>query len=171
MIKITNGQETISIPNSRLQKITEKSNDRILKAKHDFWDIEFVFAYNKNGQILRIIKRYKGGDESLEVYKNNSKQNNIVLLDDHDYQKWKKAYIKMNDNHDYEKEAIVSAGAIILSYEYYKTFNLEENPERLDISDLFEFFKIDFDYNKYKKEIIEQAKKYIPEIYSIKIDK
>ncbi len=162
MLKITNGKETITIPNDKLQK--ELSHNKILKTKYSFWDIEIVFVFNESGKVLRIVKRYKGGDESLDIYTNNSTQKNLVLLNNPDYNKFKKLYENMNNNRNLEKEAVVTAGTIIMSYEYYKTMYLEENPEKLEISDLFQFFDSDFNYNKYKNEIIEEAKKYISKI-------
>ena len=97
-------------------------------------------------------------------YINNSTQKDLVLLNNPDYNKFKKLYENMNNNRNLEKEAVVTAGTIIMSYEYYKTMYLEENPEKLEISDLFQFFDSDFNYNKYKNEIIEEAKKYISKI-------
>lgn len=164
---ITDGKESIKINNNKLFK-TGVSNLKI-KSKLKYWMVELVFIRNDKGFVEKIVKRLPEGDTIKEYNNLDLSRKNFVTLNYKDYEEISRIYFKMINSVNIQKDAIVEAGAILLSFEWYQNYVLEEN-DYISVNELFDdVLELGYNYRRYKNEIIKRSKAILKEKYEYEV--
>lgn len=132
---ITDGKESIKINNNKL--IKTGTSDLKIKSRLKYWMIELVFIRNDKGFVEKIVKRLPEGDTIKEYNNLDLSRKNFVTLNYKDYEEISRIYFKMINSVNIQKDAIVEAGAILLSFEWYQNYVLEEN-DYISVNELFD---------------------------------
>lgn len=164
---ITDGKESIKINNNKLLK-TGVSNLKI-KSKLKYWMVELIFIRNDKGFVEKIVKRLPEGDTIKEYNNLDLSRKNFVTLNYKDYEEISRIYFKMINSVNIQKDAIVEAGAILLSFEWYQNYVLEEN-DYISVNELFnDVLELGYNYHRYKNEIIKRSKAILKEKYEYEV--
>lgn len=174
MITITDGIRNIELNEKELKTL---NGNYLIKGKYRFWQVDLAIIY-EDGIIKEIIKEMEDGGDILEVYKNNSKNDNIILLESTDYDKVNSLIEKMklvDDTH--RKNAIIDSISALFAndcYEYYvladlSTVDIESSYNEL-IPPNFDDYYRSGETTKYKEEIFEMTKNKLKEIYNVDLD-
>ncbi len=168
MIIITDGKDRFSIDERALWNRKEYLQGLAIKLKYDYWCVELLFVRREEYGYEKIVKCYVDGDSYIREYVNlNRESGNIILLEEKDYKEVKTLYKNMISSRDYRKEAIVEAGAILFSYEYYQNYILEDGFYEISADEIFDLSDLLQDFKQYKKEIFKKAKILLKEKYGI----
>lgn len=170
MIIITDGKDRFSVDEKALWNRKDDLKGQAVKLKYDYWCVELLFVRRKEFEYEKIVKCYVDGDNYVKEYINlNSELKNTVLLSKEDYEEVRTLYKNMLSPRDYRKEAIVEAGAILFSYEYYQNYILEDGFYEISVDEIFDLSDLLQDFKEYKKEIFKKAKSLLKEKYNINL--
>lgn len=150
MIKITDNKETIVLT---AKDIEVHDNYFLIKPFYDYWVIK-LFIIIEKGVLKEIIKAYSLNDDVLDCFKSKTKLPNTLIFSSGDFKRFKRLFANMRNKKNYRKDAIVKAYSTLLSYEFYQTVVLEDNPS-ITIQDLFKELHNNYNYEIYKEEILK----------------
>lgn len=109
------------------------------------------------------------GDTIKEYNNLDLSRKNFVTLNYKDYEEISRIYFKMINSVNIQKDAIVEAGAILLSFEWYQNYVLEEN-DYISVNELFnDVLELGYNYHRYKNEIIKRSKAILKEKYEYEV--
>lgn len=165
MIHITDGEMSLKLNDEEITKYEGKYRGYLIKPKYDYWLVELIIR-EEDGYLKDIVKMYCGGDEVLVCLKNKIVSKEEVKLSKNDFKLFKKLYDNMRRDIDYRKEAIISAYAELLSYEYYQATVLEDCSD-ISEEDVFAELGEIHNYKMYRSEILNKAKTILNDKYKI----
>ncbi len=167
-IIITDGKNEFSIDKGILWNRKEDLDGLATKPIHGYWSIELLFVRHKEKGYEKIVKCYVDGDAYVREYLNlNRERSNVILLNEADYKEVSRLYRYLIDPRDFKREAMIEAGAILFSYEYYQNYILEDGYSEIDINEIFDLSDLLKDFKQYKEEIFKEAKVVLKEKYGI----
>ena len=166
MLIVTNGIEQFKVAKKTLWNRKTPVSGLATKLNFEYWGIELVFIISKNKKFDKILKCLPDGDV-IEEYKNlDTEKKNFILLSDENYFKVKKMYMAMQDDRDYEKEALIEGLANILSFDFFQSSILEDEEVSLEI--LFkDIFETKNRYKNYKEEIFKRTMEILKTKYKV----
>ena len=164
---ISDGKNKFSIERDKLKEV---EGGLVFVTNNDSWESELFFEVDKNHYVVNVIQRLYGGGDTLAEYKNlNTNSRLHILLEKEGYKRIFNFYNNLKNRKNYKKEAVIKAGAIVLSFYCYQYYCLEDQPLREhDLNDLLRDIEIDsVSCRKYRKEIISLAKKILKAEYKV----
>ena len=164
MIKITDNNEVIELGKDDLKEYDKYFEGLVIKPVFDYWLIELILIFEDN-YLKKIIKIYNGGDEVLDKFVSKLVSKDTIVLSEKDFKRFKKLYTNMRSKKNYRKEAIISAYAELLSYEYYQSSVLEDCVD-ISMEDIFGDLNEAYDYFLYHDEIMQKSREILKEKYS-----
>lgn len=173
MITITDGIRNIELDEKQLKVL---DGNYLIQSKYDFWQTDLAIIYEK-GIIKKIVKEMPNGGDTLEEYKNISKNDSIILLKNTDYDSVISLIDKMKLDDSYRKNAIIDSVSTFFAndcYEYYVladiyTIDIETNFNDLMPPNFDDYYRSG-ETTKYKEEIFEMTKKKLKDIYKVDLD-
>ena len=168
MVTITDGKNKFFIDKRTLWNRKADLEGLATKLKYSYWAIELLFICHEKDSYEKIVKCYVDGDDYVKEYPNLDKSlKDTILLSEEDYNEVERLYANLNSVRDYREEAIIEAGAILFSYEYYQNYILEDGEFEIDVDEVFDLSDLLKGLKNYKKEIFEKSKSILKEKYDI----
>lgn len=165
MIKITDNKNVIRLDSNDIENYDKYYEGLRIKSYFDHFVIELIIVIDE-GFLNKIIKIYKGGVDVIDEFRNKIESKDTIVLSENDFKRFKNLYNNMQNKMDYRKDAIVTAYAELLSYEYFQGTVLEDCAS-VSLDELFDDLNETYNYKDYKTEIKNKCQEILKNKYKI----